>query len=106
MCEWDLTILLFILLNSGHDGLTHESKPRGFVETLDKDDREELRQLLGAKGLRGRRNNLFGHTEKWSMDWDIFASMVDKIYHRAVRKQQQTRLRMAVAVIEQQLGAF
>ena len=86
MSSWDLTTMLWVLLNSGHDGGAADTpKPRGLVNhgaaIADPNLRANLRKLLEKKpdGLRPRRNALFGHIRPWQMPWGTLIGFVSHL---------------------------
>ena len=76
--EYDLTALLFLLLNSGHDGQQPDPAdptrpaPQGLAHP-----HPAVRG--GLSTLRRIRNNQIGHVEAWSLGWDTFAKVMDSI---------------------------
>ena len=77
LTDLDLTTLLWVLLNSAHDGsAAADSKPQGLAGSVaDAAVRVRLKGLLGT--LRRQRNGLIGHVSRWSMTWGVFAAVVD-----------------------------
>ena len=75
MSQWDLTTLMWMLLNSGHDGRAADTEPRGIADAPATATpalralHARLRKLLEQKpnGLRPQRNVLFGHKDKWQV---------------------------------------
>eukprot|EP00947_MAST-08B_sp_MAST-8B-sp1_P006045 g6045.t1 len=75
--EWDLTVLLWILLNSAHDGKPNPAdEAEGMLFGL---GAEAASLVAGLNDLRFLRNEKHGHTGAWSMTAPEFAAAVNRI---------------------------
>ena len=80
--EWDLTICIFILLDSAHDQESLTSACRGMCALLpDMETRKEMRRRL--QELRMNRNNEYGHANRWKMSMEAYVKQMNKIYELA-----------------------